>query len=63
MDGTGNGMIAGVLRPASARSAHIDSMRALALLGVIVMNIGSMVMMVNGRQVFAGSSFETGQPQ
>ena len=43
-------------RPVRDRAMHIDSMRALALLGVIVMNIGSMVMMVNGRQVFASAS-------
>jgi hypothetical protein len=35
---------------------HIDTMRGLALLGVIIMNIGSMVMMVNGRQIFAAAS-------
>jgi len=46
----------GLHRPVGQRAAHIDSMRALALLGVIVMNIGSMVMMVNGREVFAAAS-------
>ncbi|HEY0628974.1 MAG TPA: DUF418 domain-containing protein [Sphingomicrobium sp.] len=46
----------GLHRPIRQRAAHIDSMRALALLGVIVMNIGSMVMMVNGREVFAAAS-------
>ncbi|QAY78693.1 DUF418 domain-containing protein [Sphingosinicella sp. BN140058] len=37
------------------RAAHIDALRALALLGVIVMNIGSMVMAVNGRATFAAA--------
>ncbi|PSJ40600.1 DUF418 domain-containing protein [Allosphingosinicella deserti] len=37
------------------RLAHIDALRALALLGVIVMNIGSMVMAVNGRATFAAA--------
>ena len=46
----------GLHRPVRQRAMHIDSMRALALLGVIIMNIGSMVMMVNGREVFAAAS-------
>jgi uncharacterized protein len=46
----------GLHRPVRHRAAHIDSMRALALLGVVIMNIGSMVMMVNGREVFAAAS-------
>lgn len=49
------------ITPARDRALHIDSMRALALFGVIIMNIGSMVMMVNGREVFAAaSSFDIG---
>ena len=44
------------ITPARDRALHIDSMRALALFGVIIMNIGSMVMMVNGREVFAAAS-------
>lgn len=38
------------------RAQHIDTMRGLALMGVIIMNIGSMVMMVNGRQIFSAAS-------
>ena len=41
--------------PVRTRITHIDSLRGLALLGVIVMNIGSMVMMFNARQVFAAA--------
>jgi uncharacterized protein len=43
-------------RTAPARITHIDSLRGLALMGVIVMNIGAMVMMINGRQVFASAT-------
>lgn len=39
----------------NGRAVHIDALRALALLGVIVMNIGSMVMAVNGRATFAAA--------
>lgn len=46
----------GLRGPIRDRATHIDSMRALALLGVIVMNVGSMVMTVNARQVFAQAS-------
>ncbi|MDQ8755334.1 DUF418 domain-containing protein [Sphingosinicella sp. LHD-64] len=42
-------------RPVRQRITHIDSLRGLALMGVIVMNIGSMVMMFNARQVFAAA--------
>lgn len=45
-----------VHRPVRTRVTHIDSLRGLALLGVIVMNIGSMVMMFNGRQVFGAAT-------
>ena len=38
------------------RLQHIDAMRALALLGVIVMNIGSMVMFVNGRETMSSAT-------
>lgn len=42
-------------RPVRQRITHIDSLRGLALMGVIVMNVGSMVMMFNARQVFAAA--------
>lgn len=47
---------AATYRPVRQRIAHIDSLRGLALMGVIVMNIGSMVMMFNARQVFGAAT-------
>lgn len=43
-------------RPVRTRVTHIDSLRGLALMGVIIMNIGSMVMMFNARQVFGAAT-------
>jgi len=42
--------------PVTDRIGHIDALRGLALLGVIVMNVGSMVMSVNAGHVLAGAT-------
>jgi uncharacterized protein len=47
--------VPGPHRPVENRIGHIDSLRGLALFGVILMNVGSMVMMFNARQVFASA--------
>ncbi|MBE1527949.1 uncharacterized protein GGC65_002405 [Sphingopyxis sp. OAS728] len=44
------------MQPVHHRMAHIDALRGLALLGVIVMNIGSMAMSINAPHVLAGAS-------
>lgn len=43
-------------RPVRDRIEHIDMLRGLALLGVIVMNVGSMVMSINAGHVLAGAT-------
>lgn len=50
LSGAGRGAASPEVR---TRIDHIDALRGLALLGVIVMNIGSMVMFVNARHVLS----------
>lgn len=43
-------------QPVAQRLVHIDALRGLALLGVIVMNIGSMAMSINAGKVLADAT-------
>lgn len=48
--------VASPYRPERARMAHIDALRGLALLGVIVMNVGAMAMSIDAQRVLAAST-------